>query len=86
MMICKIVAPVLTALRLRSFMAYYKPHGKNKVKVFERRIDNAPQESIRKIKSMQVYENQSEIELAESIKSLNLKDFSIKIHHLLVGK
>jgi len=35
---------------------------------------------------MEQYESQADIELAQSITSLNLKDMSVKIHHLLVER
>jgi hypothetical protein len=35
---------------------------------------------------MEVYESRSEIELAEDVVGLPLKEFSVKVHHLLVQK
>ena len=63
MMIGRMLAPGV-ALRVRQTMAHFKQNGKNKVRVFERRQEVLPQESVEKIKSMQAYEDQSELELA----------------------
>lgn len=36
-----------------------------------------------KDKAMQIYEKQPDIDLANEVKKLNLKDFSVRVHHLL---
>jgi hypothetical protein len=92
MMINKFITNTLFTIRLTARFAYQKPfyrnfNGKGKVvKREEEEVPQPPKISMDKAKSMEVYESQADVELADSLAELNLKDFSIKIHHLLVGR
>jgi len=57
--ITRILTPRL-ALSVHQTMAHFKQNGNNRIKVFDRK-EAVPQTSIKKIKSMQEYEDRSEL-------------------------
>jgi hypothetical protein len=59
-MICKIVAPIVAALRLgRVVTAGYRPSGKNRLKPYDDRGERQSLPSPKKMKSMAIYEDES---------------------------
>lgn len=74
---------MLLAKMARSLCCGYHKEGRKSVRQI---VITPPPPPTLKEKTMRIYEGQPELDLAEEVIKLPLKQFSVKVHHLLVAK